>query len=134
MVKSKSEETKEYKILLETCVPLRPQERVCSSVLLPDRLTVTSGVHIFGSTAQGTEQPGCLCITPFSPAVSLFPPSHHLLHLRLALWGARSAHQTFRKLCFGFGWPRDASWVSTSTRASEMWGAMSSGSPGTFSS
>lgn len=84
MVKSKSEETKEYKILLETRVPFHPQERVCSSVLLPDRLTVTSGVHIFGSTAQGTEQPSCLCITPCS-ALSPLPPSHHLLHLHLAL-------------------------------------------------
>lgn len=72
MVKSKSEETKEYKILLETRVPFHPQERVCSSVLLPDRLTVTSGVHIFGSTAQGLSSQAAFA----SPLVLLSPRSH----------------------------------------------------------
>lgn len=122
MVKSKSEETKDYKILLETCVPLHPQEWVCSSVLLPNRLTLWPwlGVYVFwggqpkgpGSLQlpQGWRCPLLSCCLPLPTQSPPSAPSQ-------ALGGASSAHKTSRKLCFHFGWPREPSWEPMSTRA-----------------
>lgn len=130
MVKSKSEETKEYKILLETCVLLHPQEQVCSSALLPNRLMFRPQLKVyvfFGGDSPGdpaARLPWQLVAAPGlalpRPAAFPFPPSHPLLHLPRLTRPSEEPVQLTKpsgKLCFGFGWLREHSWEPTSTGA-----------------
>lgn len=133
MVKSKSEETKEYKILLETCVPLHPQEQVCSSALLPNRLMFWPRLKVYGFFWGGgrpgdpaARLPWQLVAAPglASPSPAAFPfplpPSHPLLHLPRLTWPSGEPVQLTKpsgKLCFGFDWLGEPSWDPTSTGA-----------------
>lgn len=114
MVKSKSEETKEYKILLEACVPLHPQEQVCSSALLPNRLMFQPWLKVyvfFGGQPRGPSSQAALapCSCPRAGIAQSCclplptqPPSPAPSQAHLALWGASSAHETFRKTVLWF--------------------------------
>lgn len=134
MVKSKSEETKEYKILLETCVPLHPQEQVCSSALLLNRLMFWPRLKVYGFFFWGGQTRGpssqtalaaCSCpragiaqsrclplplpTQPPSPA----PSQAHT-------WPSGEPVQLTKpsgKLCFGFDWLGEPSWDPTNTGA-----------------